>query len=83
LATAGTSARRADLLLPDRFPVVDSGRGGQFTFHGADGRLAERRAFMRHLGPLRRRKWFDVAEHLGGPAPARDSAGLDDATVLA
>ena len=37
--TAGTSARRADLLLPDRFAVVDSGRGGQFTFHGPGQRI--------------------------------------------
>jgi len=37
--TAGTSARRADLLLPDRFPVIDSGRGGQFTFHGPGQRI--------------------------------------------
>jgi hypothetical protein len=32
--------------------------GGRLVFHGADAGLAERRAFMRHLGPLRRRKWF-------------------------
>ncbi len=31
---------------------------GRLTFHGGDARLAERRAFMRYLGPLRRRKWF-------------------------
>lgn len=37
--TAGTSARRADLLLPDRFPVIDTGRGGQFTYHGPGQRI--------------------------------------------
>ena len=34
LYTAGTSARDADLLEPERFPVYRSGRGGQFTYHG-------------------------------------------------
>ncbi len=34
LYTAGTSARDADLLEPDRFPVYRSGRGGQYTYHG-------------------------------------------------
>ncbi len=37
--TAGTSARSADLLLPDRFPVVEAGRGGQFTYHGPGQRV--------------------------------------------
>jgi len=31
---------------------------GRLAFHGANAGLAERRAFMRHLNPLRRRKWF-------------------------
>jgi lipoyl(octanoyl) transferase len=37
--TAGTSAQAADLLLPDRFPVIASGRGGQFTYHGPGQRI--------------------------------------------
>ena len=40
LYTAGTSARREDLLEPDRFPVYDAGRGGQFTYHGPGQRVA-------------------------------------------
>ncbi len=40
LYTAGTSARRDDLLAPDRFPVFDAGRGGQFTYHGPGQRIA-------------------------------------------
>ncbi len=40
LYTAGTSARDADLLEPDRFPVHRSGRGGQFTYHGPGQRVA-------------------------------------------
>ncbi|HVY98958.1 MAG TPA: lipoyl(octanoyl) transferase LipB [Dongiaceae bacterium] len=39
LYTAGTSARPADLLLPDRFPVYEAGRGGQFTYHGPGQRV--------------------------------------------
>jgi lipoyl(octanoyl) transferase len=31
LYTAGTSARAADLLAPDRLPVFKTGRGGQYT----------------------------------------------------
>ena len=40
LYTAGTSARREDLLEPDRFPVHDVGRGGQYTYHGPGQRIA-------------------------------------------
>jgi lipoyl(octanoyl) transferase len=39
LYTAGTSARREDLLDP-RFPVFSTGRGGQFTYHGPGQRVA-------------------------------------------
>ncbi len=40
LYTAGTSAKDADLILPERFPVHRSGRGGQFTYHGPGQRVA-------------------------------------------
>lgn len=40
LYTAGTSAKREDLLQPDRFPVFDAGRGGQYTYHGPGQRVA-------------------------------------------
>lgn len=40
LYTAGTSARREDLTDPDRFPVFEAGRGGQYTYHGPGQRLA-------------------------------------------
>ncbi|WP_337188973.1 lipoyl(octanoyl) transferase LipB [Phenylobacterium sp.] len=40
LYTAGVSAKAADLIDPDRFPVFQSGRGGQFTYHGPGQRVA-------------------------------------------
>ena len=40
LYTAGVSAREADLLQPDRFPVFRSARGGQYTYHGPGQRVA-------------------------------------------
>lgn len=39
LYTAGTSAKPTDLLTPDRFPVFDAGRGGQYTYHGPGQRV--------------------------------------------
>ncbi|WP_406870160.1 lipoyl(octanoyl) transferase LipB [Thioclava sp. 'Guangxiensis'] len=40
LYTAGTSAQREDLVDPDRFPVYEAGRGGQYTYHGPGQRIA-------------------------------------------
>ena len=40
LYTAGTSARPEDLLEPQRFPVFEAGRGGQYTYHGPGQRVA-------------------------------------------
>jgi lipoyl(octanoyl) transferase len=40
LYTAGVSAKGADLIDPDRFPVFESGRGGQYTYHGPGQRVA-------------------------------------------
>ncbi|NIZ01598.1 lipoyl(octanoyl) transferase LipB [Thalassospira lucentensis] len=34
LYTAGTSSHAEDLVDPDRFPVYEAGRGGQYTYHG-------------------------------------------------
>lgn len=40
LYTAGTSAKDQDLVMPDRFPVFQTGRGGQYTYHGPGQRIA-------------------------------------------
>lgn len=40
LYTAGTSAKADDLLAPDRFPVFQTGRGGEYTYHGPGQRVA-------------------------------------------
>ncbi len=40
LYTAGTSAKAGDLLQPDRFPVFETGRGGEYTYHGPGQRVA-------------------------------------------
>ena len=39
LYTAGVSAKPADLLDPERFPVFASARGGQYTYHGPGQRV--------------------------------------------
>ncbi|MGD9918024.1 MAG: lipoyl(octanoyl) transferase LipB [Paenirhodobacter sp.] len=60
LYTAGTSAKREDLVDPDRFPVFEAGRGGQYTYHGPGQRIVyvmldlnrrgrDVRCFVRHL----------------------------------
>lgn len=37
--TAGTSAKLADLTDPDRFPVYEARRGGEYTYHGPGQRV--------------------------------------------
>jgi lipoyl(octanoyl) transferase len=39
VVTAGTSAEGEDLIDPARFPVVQAGRGGRFTYHGPGQRV--------------------------------------------
>ncbi len=51
LYTAGTGARDADLVEPDRFPVFRTGRGGQFTYHGPGQRVAYVMLDLNRRGP--------------------------------
>lgn len=51
LYTAGTSAKPADLVDPDRFPVYATGRGGQYTYHGPGQRIAYVMLDLRRRSP--------------------------------
>lgn len=64
LYTAGTSARREDLLQPDRFPVYEAGRGGQYTYHGPGQRVAYVMLDLRRRGADIRRYVHDLEEWL-------------------
>ncbi len=50
LYTAGISAKPGDLLDPQRFPVFQSERGGQFTYHGPGQRVAYLMLDLRERG---------------------------------
>jgi lipoyl(octanoyl) transferase len=50
LYTAGTSAAPHDLLQPNRFPVYEAGRGGEYTYHGPGQRVAYLMLDLRERG---------------------------------
>lgn len=50
LYTAGTSAKATDLLEANRFPVFNTGRGGQYTYHGPGQRVAYAMLDLRNRG---------------------------------
>src|SRR6478752_893749 len=50
LYTAGTSANAEDLI-EARFPVFQTGRGGQFTYHGPGQRVAYTMLDLKRRGP--------------------------------
>ena len=62
LYTAGTSARTSDLLVPDRFPVFQTGRGGQFTYHGPGQRVGYVMLDLNRRQPDIRRYICDLEE---------------------
>lgn len=62
LYTAGTSAELSDLLEPDRFPVYDAGRGGQYTYHGPGQRIAYVMLDLKNRGSDVRRYVQDLEE---------------------
>jgi lipoyl(octanoyl) transferase len=41
-----------DLLAPDRFPVYEAGRGGQYTYHGPGQRVAYVMLDLRERGAM-------------------------------
>ena len=47
--TAGTSAKASDLI-DHRFPVFETGRGGQYTYHGPGQRVAYVMLDLKHRG---------------------------------
>ncbi len=51
LYTAGTSAKAGDLLDSARFPAYETGRGGEYTYHGPGQRIAY---VMLDLNPVSR-----------------------------
>lgn len=57
LYTAGTSAKAEDLVAPDRFPVYETGRGGQHTYHGPGQRVGYVMLDLRQRGA-------DVRDHV-------------------
>ena len=62
LFTAGTSAQDEDLLWADRFPVYQSGRGGQYTYHGPGQRIAYVMLDLKKRGPDVRRFVWNLEE---------------------
>jgi lipoyl(octanoyl) transferase len=61
LYTAGTSAKRQDLI-EARFPVFASGRGGQMTYHGPGQRVAYVMLDLKRRGPDVRRYVASIEE---------------------
>lgn len=62
LYTAGTSAAPQDLIDAARFPVFETGRGGQYTYHGPGQRVAYAMLDLKHRGSDVRAYVHDLEE---------------------
>ena len=62
LYTAGTSAKREDLLEENRFPVFPAGRGGEYTYHGPGQRVCYAMLNLNQYGRDIRRYVRDLEE---------------------
>lgn len=60
LYTAGTSADPVDLVEHDRFPVHQTGRGGQYTYHGPGQQVAYVMLNLKERGPDVRKFVYDL-----------------------
>lgn len=75
LYTAGTSANSADLLQPDRFPVHQSGRGGEYTYHGPGQRIGYVMLDLKQRGQDIRRFVHDLEQWVIATLAAFDVTG--------
>ena len=62
LYTAGTSAKQGDLLAPSQFPVYQTGRGGQYTYHGPGQRIGYVMLDLKKRGPDVRKFVWNLEE---------------------
>jgi lipoyl(octanoyl) transferase len=74
LYTAGTSANARDLLNP-AFPVYQTGRGGQYTYHGPGQRIAYVMLDLQKRGSDLRRYICDLEEWMIGALKEFDVKG--------
>lgn len=75
LFTAGTSSDSHDLIDANRFPVFQSGRGGQYTYHGPGQRVAYVMLDLKQRGPDVRRFVFGLEQWLIGTLKAFNITG--------
>jgi lipoyl(octanoyl) transferase len=70
LVTAGTSAGEGELLVSDRFPVFETGRGGRYTYHGPGQRVGYAMLNLKARGGDVRKFVFDLEAWLIGTLAA-------------